>query len=841
MTETTAPVAAHSSLLAAYERDPRHYHEMLDARGTVRPHWRRLLADLEASTPMQMRHRLDFVARQIREDGITYNIYADAKGADRPWELDLLPNIIGAAEWATLAAGISQRASLLNEVLGDLYGPQNLLREGLLPPELVFGHNNFLWPCHGIKPPGGTFLHIYAADLARAPDGSWWVVADRTQAPSGAGYALENRQIISRAFPELFRELKVQQLGSFFGELQATLRRCAPVAEGEAPLSVLLTSGRYNETYFEHVFLARHLGIPLVEGHDLTVRGNTAYLKTLGGLKRVHAILRRMDDDFCDPLELRSDSALGVPGLLEVARAGRVLIANALGSGVLESPGLLGFLPRICERLRGEPLAIPSVATWWCGEEPVREQALGQIERLVIKGAYPSQRFEAVFGDTLGHARLAELRARVRARPQAYVAQEIVQLSQAPIWQASSARARVTPRSIGIRVYAVATEHGYAVMPGGLTRLAGAPGAGIVSMQRGGGSKDTWVLADKHGDGEILQRREIGVRDLIRRDDFLPSRLIENLFWLGRYSERADNTTRLLRVVLARYVDSGSTNPSFNAAIDACRALGMLRGHSAIRRRLLAAVVDEEAPGSLPATLNRLFWSASQVRGRLSQENWRALMELQRETAGLRAETFDLGDALDILNRLLLTTSALSGFAHDDMTRDDGWRFLMIARRLERLQFLADVVARVLRHPAATDFSTLEWLLELADSIITYRARYLFAPQIIPTLDLVLCDPANPHSVLFQVQELRRDLAALGDEFGNLGAGPLEDIELRLRECDLSALEDSLLGARGRADAMNGLAELSSAAAEASRTVSDQLNLRYFAHVDDISQRTVSA
>jgi len=841
MSEPSAPVAAHSSLLAAYERDPRHYHEMLDEDGTVRPHWRQLLADLEGSSTMQIRHRLDFVARQIREDGITYNIYADARGADRPWELDLLPQIIDSAEWATLAAGIAQRAALLDGVLADLYGPQTLLAEGLLPPELVFSHNNFLWPCQGIKPPGGKFLHVYAADLARSPDGSWWVVADRTQAPSGCGYALENRQIISRAFPELFRELKVQHLAGFFGELQATLRRDAPTERGEQPLSVLLTSGRYNETYFEHVFLARYLGVPLVEGQDLTVRGNTAYMKTLGGLRRVHAILRRMDDDYCDPLELRGDSAIGVPGLLDVARAGRVLIANALGSGVLESPGLLGFLPRICERLRGEKLAIPSVATWWCGEAPVCEQALEMIERLVIKGTYPSQRFEPVFGDTLSHARVSELRARIRARPQAYVAQELVQLAQAPVWQGGNARARIASRSTGMRVYAVATGHGYMVMPGGLTRIAGTAGAGVVSMQRGGGSKDTWVLADAQGEGESLHRREIRAADLIRRDDFLPSRLIENLFWLGRYCERADDITRLLRVVLARYIDSGSTNPSFNAAVDACRSLGMLRGHSAIRRRLLAAVVDVDAPGSLPGTLSQLFWSASQVRGRLSQENWRALMELQRETSALSADTLDLGDALDILNRLLLTTSALSGFAHDDMTRDHGWRFLMIARRLERLQFLADVVARVLRHPAGGDSATLEWLLELADSIITYRARYLSAPQIIPTLDLVLCDPANPHSVLFQLQELRRDLGALADDLAPGALEPLGELEARLRDCDLSVLEDSLFGTRGRAEAMLGMAALAAAAADTSRAVSDQLTLKYFAHVDDVSQRTICA
>jgi len=362
-------------LLADYPRPHAAYHELLDAQGQVRPHWRRLLDQLQRSTPAQLQQRQATLARQIQENGVTYNVYADPQGSDRPWALDLLPNLIDAEEWQTIAAGVAQRAGLLNRVLADLYGPQQLLRDGLLPAELEFGHNNFLWPCQGVQVPGDTWLHLYAVDLARAPDGRWWVLADRTQAPSGAGYALENRQIVSRVLPELYRDLRVQYLAGFFRTLQEQLREQAP-SEGETPLVVLLTPGRFNETYFEHLYLARQLGFPLVEGSDLTVRDDTLYLKTLDGLQRVHALLRRLDDDFCDPLELRTDSALGVPGLLEVVRQGRVLVANALGSGVLESPGLLGFMPAIAEQWLGEELLLPSIATWWCGEPPVLEEAL---------------------------------------------------------------------------------------------------------------------------------------------------------------------------------------------------------------------------------------------------------------------------------------------------------------------------------------------------------------------------------------------------------------------------------------------------------------------------------
>ena len=335
-----------SNLLSMYPRMPDRFDEMLAESGEVRAPWQPFFEHLNAATPEQMRHRHNYVRRRIQENGVTYNVYADPKGADRPWELDPLPLILSANEWAEISGAVTQRARLLNAVLGDLYGEQQLLRDGIVPPALVFGHNGFLGPCQGIKQPGDTWLHLYAADLARSPDGRWWVIADRTQAPSGAGYALENRLIVSRVFAEQFRDLRVQHLAEFFQHLQDSLARWAPsVGEGnsqgerETPLIVLLTPGPYNETYFEHAYLARYLGYPLVEGQDLTVRGDCVYLRTLTGLQRVHAILRRLDDDYCDPLELRGDSALGVPGLLQAVRAGKVLVANALGSGLLQSGG----------------------------------------------------------------------------------------------------------------------------------------------------------------------------------------------------------------------------------------------------------------------------------------------------------------------------------------------------------------------------------------------------------------------------------------------------------------------------------------------------------------------
>ncbi|WP_322845714.1 circularly permuted type 2 ATP-grasp protein [Pseudomonas sp. B33.4] len=824
-------------LLDRYPLTAGTYHELLDGSGAVRPHWQRLFDQLQRSTPAQLVQRQALLARQIQENGVTYNVYADPKGADRPWELDLLPHVIAADEWRQLSAGIAQRARLLNAVLADLYGPQRLISEGLLPAELVFGHNNFLWPCQGIVPPENAFLHLYAVDLARTPDGRWWVTADRTQAPSGAGYALENRTIVSRAFPELYRDLKVQHLAGFFRTLQETLARQAP-CDDDAPLVVLLTPGRFNESYFEHLYLARQLGYPLVEGGDLTVRDATVYLKTLSGLRRVHAIMRRLDDDFCDPLELRTDSALGVPGLLEAVRQGRVLVANALGSGVLESPGLLGFLPKINQFLFGEDLLLPSIATWWCGEAPVLAQALEKLPELLIKPAFPSQSFTPVFGRDLSEKQRQALAERMQARPYAYVAQELAQLSHAPIWQAENGQ--LQPRAIGMRMYAVASGEDYRVLPGGLTRVAADADAEVVSMQRGGASKDTWVLGDRPPSGEQWKtQRNVGVHDLVRRDPYLPSRVVENLFWFGRYCERCDDSARLLRIVLARYVD-GDDPQALQAAVDLGERLTLLPDEGELPERLLAALLGEDWSFSLRSNLQRLQWAASQVRGKLSRENWQALVELQREAMELDTEEPDFGELLDFLNRLVMSLAALSGFALDDMTRDEGWRFLMIGRRIERLQFLSSSLAAFLRGAGAFDQAGLEWLLELGNSSITYRSRYLAVAQLIPVLDLLLLDEQNPHAVLFQLKLVTRTLKRLNDDFGVPREAWLPQLVERLARFDLGCLENPLFGETSVRAALNGLADLLQDIADASGQVSDRLALRHFAHVDDVSQRTVS-
>jgi uncharacterized circularly permuted ATP-grasp superfamily protein/uncharacterized alpha-E superfamily protein len=838
------------SLLSIYPRKTDRFDEMLAADGRVRAQWQSFFDRLNAATPEQMRHRLNYVRRRILENGVTYNVYADPEGTDRPWELDPLPLILSAGEWQQISAALTQRARLLNAVLGDLYGEQTLIASGTLPPALVYGHNGFLWPCQGVRPPGETWLHLYAADLARSPDGRWWVIADRTQAPSGAGYALENRLIVSRVFPDEFRDLGVHHLAGFFAALQAELAQLAPHGD-EPPLIVLLTPGPYNETYFEHAYLARYLGYPLVEGQDLTVRGERVYLKTLTGLKRVHAILRRLDDDYCDPLELRGDSALGVPGLLQAVRAGEVLVANALGSGLLESAALPGFLPGACEKLLGETLAMPSVGTWWCGEPAALEFAVANLDQLVIKGSFPSQRMDPVFGSELAGAARDELIARLRATPQAYVAQELVAFSQAPAWSTKHDHC-LLPRGVALRVYVAATPDGYTVMPGGLTRVSAATNARYISMQRGGSSKDTWVVSEQSANTFSLLRKRVGQADLVRSGSNLSSRVVENLYWFGRYAERCDDSARLLRVALARLVDDGTdAAPALASAIDLCRSLKLLPdkdGENSERRTdqraeleklLLEAICDDEVADGIAGNIRRLLWVGTQVRERFSLDNWYALNRLQRQLQRYAKQRPEISDALAFLEQTLLAASSLAGFAMDNMTRDDGWRFLIIGRRIERLIFLCEAIGQFLRLESTRASGSIEWLLELADSIITYRSRYMAQPELLPALDLIVFDDANPHGVVFQLKSLIRYLGRLSRELGDAPDDALPQVLARLQSFALGQLEGLDFGACGAP--CRELAAALDAVAQAAATLSDRLAMRYFTHIGDVGRQTLAA
>ena len=853
-------------LLAAYATLEDRYDELLSASGVPRAHWDAFLRSMAAREGLEISETLALMEREIRENGITYNVYADPQGADRLWEVDPLPLLLTAAEWADIEAGIAQRAKLLNLVLADIYGPQDLLRSGDIPPAVVFGHSGFLHQVQGIRPPGGVHLFNYAADLARSPNGHWWVVNDRTQAPSGAGYALENRLVVSRVFPDMFRDLHVQHLASFFSAFRDSLMRWAPrdsrdAANAMAPLVVVLTPGPYNETYFEHALLARYLGFALVEGTDLTVRNGCVWMKTVEGLRRVHAVVRRQDDTYCDPLELRSDSALGVPGITDCARRGTVMLANALGSGVVESGGLMGYLPALCEKLLGEPLKLASVATWWLGEPAAFDDAWARLDQVLIKPLERSAQEPAVFGVDLTPEQRAAFKLKVAARPQRYVAQEWVHVSQAPVLekaprvqpnaqlqtqtqiqtetpsqsqsQSQSAQPprsdRLGARTVGLRVFAVATPTGYRVMPGGLTRVAGDGDSRVIAMQRGGRSKDTWVLSDAPVNAAFsLLGRTVQAEDLVSSRSQLSSRSAENLFWFGRYGERCDSAARLLRVALTGLQSSATLSSAELAPVVAlAQRLSLLPlklaaaerpdALDAIEAKLLHSATDPS--GNFSELLKQFARVAYNLRDRMSADNWRTLNQLSSDAVfqANAASAASMPAALAWLDRAVLSMTTLSGFALDGMTRGVGWRFLSMGRRIERLLGVIAALQVAMTQGRAL---ALDWLLELNDSTITYRSRYMVGPEWLPVLDLLIRDDTNPRSVMFQVKGLMDYISKLEAGHGRFASDVLAPSHASL--CQLNPI-DLQPDSEVLREVLNQLQRTANA-------VSEELNLKFFSH-----------
>ena len=812
-----------------------HYDELRAPDGALRPGWRKFFGHLGAGGFRDMSRRRATIGRQVREDGITYNVYSEDGLSERPWSLDLLPFLINAEEWSQLESGLAQRAALMSAIMRDIYGPQRLLAENLLPPALVFGHPGYLRPLVGSRPAGGTFLHIMAFDVARASDGRWWVVGNRTQAPSGLGYALQNRLIVSRLFPEAFRRMKVQRLAASFRGLLDTLQRCSPCGDAELARLVLLTPGPYNETYFEHAYLARYLGIPLVEGSDLTVRDDRVFLRALHGLLPVHGILRRLDDDFCDPLELRQDSTLGVPGLLQSIRAGKVLVANALGSGFLESPAINGFLPAIARRELGEDLRLPSLASWWCGEEAAFRQVAEDLTDKVVKRTYPpsSRRpgLEAVIGTSLDASQSRALRERIESDPDAHTVQAYLPLPQAPTWREGA----LVPRAAMVRVFTIRDGDRWHVMPGGLTRVAQREQR-IVSMQRGGASQDTWVQTAGAVDTFSMLPTPLRAAELVVRRRTVSSRAAENLFWMGRYSERCDHSVRLARAALTLLGDDmRAPSPVLAALATMCEEQGLVpagvpapsQSVTVFERTLISGLADAKERPSVAFALDALERAAGHIRDRLSADHWRliaATAERFRADCATAAEKkiFSPDEAVSILGHLAIQLSAITGAQIDHMTRDDGWRLMTIGRQIERLGVLARTLQLSFSTGAVARDDGFDLLLQLFDSTITYRALYQRRLEAAPLIDLLVQEHANPRS-------LRGVARRVVEQIERLGAPAASELLLHLpTQRDWPSL-DALCQHEGVGPG-GVLLNLCERLADGTRALSDDIGERYFSH-----------
>lgn len=791
--ETTAqdPEASLGQFVAGYRPLPGTVDEMMDADGRVRPHWKPLLSQLGALGTEEINRRFAAADRYLHDSGVFYRVYEDPAGAERPWPLSHIPLIIEPSEWKALEEGLIQRAGLLEAVLADSYGPGNLTREGRLPAALVAGNPEFLRPLVGVEPPGGSHLRFCAVDVGRGPDGRWWVLGDRAQAPSGAGYAIENRLALSRAMPDVYSKTRVERVAPFFQAFQAELFEYNRQDDARV---CLLTPGPLNETYFEHAFLARYLGLLLVEGEDLIARDDGVFIRTISGLRRTEVLLRRIDADFADPLELNASSRLGVAGLVQAVRDSKVVIANALGAGFVEARALLAFLPALAPHVLGEELKLPNIATWWLGRDDVRNDILERLDEVVIAPAFGAQMTDlrlgsGVLGAKLNDDERAILMQALEDRRIDYVAQEAVTLSTTPVWRDG----RLQPRPFSLRLFLARTRDGWRVMPGGFVRIAENADARAVSLQRGDMTADAWVLTD----GPVSTVTMLPAPEQVtiqRMTGMLPSRAADNLFWVGRYIERAEATLRLARALLNRVADASDATGSLVASV-----AGLLQNWSAapldpafspptlVARSVL---MNPDFPGALPRLVGSARNAASVIRERFSPDAWRAVADLVSLISTPLPNGQTESAMIERVEAALRIIASFSGLAQENMTQLAGWRFLELGRRIER----ALNTCRFVRAfgDKTSPGGSLDVLLELADSQLTYRQRYVMIAALAPVIDLVTFDPSNPRSVAFQLDRIETHLAALPNRESAGRLSPVRQIAAmlatRLRTADAASI-----------------------------------------------------
>ena len=742
MSATSQPSRADSArLLAGYRPLPGVSDELLDAGGNVRPAWRSFIDYLARMSPDEVSRRVDQGDQYLRDAGVFFRQYGDEQ-IERAWPLSHVPVIIHESEWKTISDGLIQRADLLERIVADLYGQQRLVKEGHLPASLVAMSPEWLRPLVGVRPRSGQFLHFIAFEIARGPDGQWWVLGDRVQAPSGAGFALENRVATTRVFPDHYAQANIQRLAGFFRAFRDTMNDLRGDTESRVGI---LTPGRLNDTYFEHAYIARYLGFMLLEGEDLTVQDGQVMVRTVAGLEPVSVLWRRIDAAFSDPLELNEHSRLGVPGLVEAIRRGQMAMVNALGSGILETRALLAFMPRIAQALLEEPLKLPNIATWWCGQDDERAHVQANADRMMIGDAFSTRMlFDSEDNTHLG-ATLEEREIGVadllEQRGAMLVGQEAVTLSTAPVL----VDGMLAPRPMSLRVFLARTPRGWRAMPGGYARIGRTQDATAIAMQRGGSVADVWVVSDKPVRSETLLPSPAAPYRRIRQSA-LPSRAADNLYWMGRYVERAEGLIRILRAWHVRLAESGRDDSP-------------LLAHAADFPGFFGADPAKGALKDLHAAIAAATASASQVRDRFSVDGWTALNEL---ASSARIELTNIAPGYSsarALGLLLRQTTGFSGLVHENMYRFAGWRFLSIGRSLERAFMMASMLAWFADDAAPE--GSFDMAVEVGDSVLTHRRLFAVASSRSTVIDLLGCDADNPRSIHYQLAELKEHIGAL--------------------------------------------------------------------------------
>jgi len=720
------------------------YPEMFSPTGELRPHWQTLVEDFNRREKSSFALENERVKRMRHEDGATINPYDNLQEQTTAWALDLIPFPLSAVEWDEIETGLQQRATLLESILTDMYGPQELLKDGRIPAELVFNNPNFLHACHTVQPSGNRYLTFYAADIYRDSDGHFRVLQDYGANPAGIGYALENRIVLSRVFGDLYHNTQIRRLAPFFKEFHHALINRASLRKDD-PRTVLFSPGPDNNLYFEHALLSRYLGYPLVEGQDLTVRDGKLFLKKLNGLEPVEAIFRHIDDLHSDPFALRRETSKGVAGLIQACREQNIDIVNPIGSGFINTPALQPFLSDLCQHILTDDLKLQSHPSRWCGNEEGLNYYMDNVNRAIISPAMECS--------PLGHS--TELDTLVKSRPADFMVSAPLMPSSAPTWNDQG----IINHYVKLRIFACATDNGFSVMPGGLAIVSNDVNTLITGNPERQQSKDIWVLSDEPVK-PVSMIDSLSIIPEFKRSSDLPSRVADNLLWLGRYLERAEGQIRILRPVYQRLTseDRPEDIPELPFLLDIVQTKDIIAGPSKpgtdgpiyfeLFHHLHEALFRRDKTGSVIAILKRVQETARNVRDRLSVDSFRVINRLE-DFSEMQAN-----DPLDLLDKTLFTLSGFSGLAMESMTRGLGWRFMDMGRRIERAINQSALIR--IAYPLICDSSPtrLQALLEASDSLMTYRSRYRSAFQLSPVLDLLIADESNPKSLAFQLTQL---------------------------------------------------------------------------------------
>ncbi|MGO4920217.1 circularly permuted type 2 ATP-grasp protein [Maribacter spongiicola] len=750
--------------------------EMYSLNNGIKPYWNKLLSEFDTLGVSGLIARQRDIDWLLSENGVTYNVYNDPKGMHRPWNLNVVPFMLHQEEWTKVEEGLKQRAELLNLVLKDVYGERKLIKNGIVPYEVVYGHRGFLRQCSGMELKLEKFLSIYAADLCRGTDGRLWVVNDRTEAPSGMGYALENRSTTSRILSDMYAEMKVKRLSGFFQEFNQMLIDAAP-GKKENPTIVILTPGSHNETYFEHAYMASFLGYPLVQGNDLVVRDGFLWMKSLQGLKQIDVVLRRVDDAFTDPLELREDSHLGVAGLLDVVRRKNVAVINPIGSGVIENPGLIPFMPAIAKYFLKEELKLPQIASWWCGQEKERNYVLEHISELVIKRIDRTNRESIYFCEQMSAKELENLKKVILERPYRFVAQERINFSTAP----NLSGEKLEPRNVVARAFCIASNDQYSVMPGGLVRVAPDGETVRVSNQRGGTSKDFWILDENQVKEEKNrhwhQKSSVAISGL----NDLPSLTAENLYWAGRYVGRTLVNARFLRTVMRQMaiVQNRDEKPDSEKLKVLFKAVTQLTGTypGFIEKdengklamdnpyeEMLSVILDKNRIGSLAHTIGMFSNSYYSIRNLWSSDMWRVFENIQKLWSSLvDGEDHSINKILKVLNQLITRLIAFMGLIEESIMVQQGLLLYFIGLQLEQSTLTITKCRALLtiKYEEQVEYDVLEYLLTSHESLNIYRYSYRSHIELAHVLDLVVLDLDYARSLTFMINRIQKDIARL--------------------------------------------------------------------------------